>query len=314
VAWLQCCNYGCASSCRSCSLQQDSEEFYGYCVTMGEWKTVIKPKDKLFDLQLKELWKSKYLLWLFVKRDLTVQFKQTIFGFAWYFISPLISVATYVIIFSRVAGIPTDDIPQPLFYMSGVCLWNYFSMCITKISTTFQGNAGLYGKVYFPRLISPISAVFSNMFKFSIQLVLFVALYLYFTAVKGVNNHPNIYLTLFPIIVILLAGIAFGLGLIVTSLTTKYRDLSNFFGVFVSLWMYATPIVYPMSAIENASLKHIMSLNPLTPIIEAFKYGSMGAGEFSWSGLTYSTVTMIILIIIGVLMFNRKQKVFIDTI
>lgn len=280
---------------------------------MENFTTEIKPKDKLFNLELKEVWAKKYLLWLFIKRDILVQFKQTIFGLGWYFISPLVSTAIYIIIFSRVAGIPTDGIPKPLFYLSGQCLWNYFSQCLTKVSETFATNSGLFGKVYFPRLIMPISQVVSHLFRFSIQMTLFVIVYVIY-AIVGVDVHPNWYLLLFPVLVLMLGFTAMGLGLIVTSMTTKYRDLKNFFGVFVSLWMYATPIVYPMSVIENPTLKNIMRLNPLTSIIEAFKYGSMGAGEFSWGWLAYSFGIMVVLLLIGMLMFNRKQKLFIDTI
>ena len=280
---------------------------------MEAFTTEIKPKDKAFNLDLKEVWAKKYLLWLFIKRDITVQFKQTIFGMGWYFISPLISTAIYIIIFSRVAGIPTDGIPEPLFYLSGVCLWNYFSQCLNKISTTFSANSGLYGKVYFPRLIIPLSQVFSHLFRFSIQMTLFVIVYVVY-AIKGVDVAPNLYLLLFPLLVLMLGGHALGLGLIVTSLTTKYRDLTNFFGVFVSLWMYATPVVYPMSAIKNETLAYIMRLNPLTSITESFKYGALGAGEFSWAWLAYSFAVMLVLMLLGALMFNRKQKMFIDTI
>lgn len=280
---------------------------------MENFTTEIKPKDKLFNLDLKEVWAKKYLLWLFIKRDILVQFKQTIFGLGWYFISPLISTGIYIIIFSRVAGIPTDGIPQPLFYLSGVCLWNYFSQCLTKISETFSSNADLFGKVYFPRLIIPISQVVSHLFRFSIQMALFVVVYVVY-AILGTHVSPNWYLLLFPVLVFMLGFTAMGLGLIITSMTTKYRDLKNFFGVFVSLWMYATPVVYPMSVIKNETLANIMRLNPLTSIIESFKYGAMGAGEFSWGWLAYSFGVMVALLLIGILMFNRKQKVFIDTI
>lgn len=280
---------------------------------MEQFTTEIKPKDKLFNFDFCEVWAKRYLLWLFIKRDIMVQFKQTIFGLGWYFISPLISTVIYIIIFSRVAGIPTDGIPEPLFYLSGQCLWNYFSQCLTKVSATFSGNADLFGKVYFPRLIIPISQVVSHLFKFSIQMLLFVIVYVIY-AIAGVDVHPNWYLLLFPVLVFMLGFTAMGLGLIVTSMTTKYRDLNNFFGVFVSLWMYATPIVYPMSVIENPTLKTVMRLNPLTSIIEAFKYGAMGAGEFSWGWLAYSFGVMLVLLFVGILMFNRKQKLFIDTI
>ena len=245
------------------------------------WTTVISPSSRQFNLGLKEVWQKRYLIWLFIKRDLTVQFKQTIFGFGWYFISPIFSTIIYIIVFGRIAGIPTDGIPQPVFYLSGICLWEYFSACLTSVSGTFKANSGLYGKVYFPRLVSPVSVVISKLFRFSLQLMTFVAVYIVFV-VQGMNIRPNIYLLLFPVIVITLAGIALGLGLIVTSFTTKYRDFNILFGTIISLWMYATPIVYPLSYVSNPTLHKIMLLNPLTALIETFKYGALGAGSFSW--------------------------------
>ena len=277
------------------------------------WNTVISPDSYQKGLGLVELWRKKYLIWLFIRRDLTVQFKQTIFGFGWYFISPLFSVVMYMIVFGRIANIPTDDIPQPIFYLSGICLWEYFSTCLTSVSNTFQSNAGLYGKVYFPRLVSPVSVVLSSLFRFSLQLGTFIIVYLIFVA-KGVDLHPNWYLLLFPVIILTLAGTALGLGLIVTSLTTKYRDLTNVFGTLVSLWMYATPIVYPLSFVTNPTLHKVMLLNPLTALIESFKYGAYGAGSFSWTSLAYSIGCMLVLVLIGTALFNRKQKYFIDTI
>ena len=277
------------------------------------WNTVISPDSYQKGLGLVELWRKKYLIWLFIRRDLTVQFKQTIFGFGWYFISPLFSVVMYMIVFGRIANIPTDDIPQPIFYLSGICLWEYFSTCLTSVSNTFQSNAGLYGKVYFPRLVSPVSVVLSSLFRFSLQLGTFIIVYLIFVA-KGVDLHPNWYLLLFPVIILTLAWTALGLGLIVTSLTTKYRDLTNVFGTLVSLWMYATPIVYPLSFVTNPTLHKVMLLNPLTALIETFKYGAYGAGSFSWTSLAYSIGCMLVLVLIGTALFNRKQKYFIDTI
>jgi len=277
------------------------------------WTTVITPQSHAKGLGLRELWQKRYLIWLFIKRDLTVQFKQTIFGFAWYFISPLFSVVMYMVVFGRIAGIPTDDVPQPVFYLSGICLWEYFSACLTSVAGTFQSNAGLFGKIYFPRLVSPVSVVISKLFHFSLQLGTFVIVYLFFVF-KGVNLRPNIYLLLFPVVIMTIQGIALGLGLIVSSLTTKYRDLTNFFGVFVSLWMYATPIVYPLSYVTNPTLHKIMLLNPMTALIETFKYGAYGAGEFSWQALGYSIAFMFGLLLIGIAMYNRKQKFFIDTI
>ena len=219
----------------------------------------------------------------------------------------------YIIVFGRIAGIPTDDIPQPVFYLSGICLWDYFSACLTAVSNTFQTNAGLFGKVYFPRLVSPVSVVISKMFHFSLQLGTFIIVYLLFVF-KGVNLHPTWYLLLFPVLVFMIQCQALGLGLIISSLTTKYKDLVNFFGVFVSLWMYATPIVYPLSYVTNPMLHKIMLLNPMTAIIETFKYGAYGAGQFSWTALGYSAAIIFVLLIVGIAMFNRKQKFFIDTI
>ena len=262
---------------------------------------------------MKELWKKKYLIWLFIKRDITVQYKQTIFGMGWYFISPLFTMFMYMVVFGRIAGIQTDDIPQPVFYLSGICLWEYFSTCLTDVSGTFQKNANLFGKVYFPRLVSPVSIVVSRLFRFSIQFMTFIAVYILFVC-KGVNLQPTWYLLLFPVVMLTLQGLALGLGLIISSLTTKYRDLVNFFGVFVSLWMYATPIVYPLSQVQDETLRHIMKLNPLTSLIETFKVGAYGAGQFSWLTLAYSIVFMLVLLFIGIRMFNRKQKFFIDTI
>ena len=282
-------------------------------MTNEYWTTEISPTSFAKGLGLKELWQKKYLIWLFIKRDITVQFKQTIFGMGWYFISPLFTMFMYIVVFGRVAGIPTDGIPQPVFYLSGICLWEYFSECLTAVSGTFQTNASLYGKVYFPRLVSPVSVVISKMFRFSLQLATFVAVYLFY-AIKGVDLHPNVYLLLFPILMLLIQCLALGLGLIISSLTTKYRDLTNFFGVFVSLWMYATPIVYPLSYVTNPTLHKIMLLNPMTAIIETFKYGAYGAGQFSWTALGYSALFAFVLLFIGIAMFNRKQKFFIDTI
>ena len=277
------------------------------------WTTEISPDSYARGLGLRELWQKRYLIWLFIKRDITVQFKQTIFGMGWYFISPLFTMFMYIVVFGRIAGIPTDDIPQPVFYLSGICLWEYFSTCLTEVAATFQTNAGLFGKVYFPRLVMPISKVISKMFRFSLQLSTFVFVYVLY-ALKGVNLHPNWYLCLFPVLIMMMQGLALGLGLIISSLTTKYRDLTNFFGVFVSLWMYATPIVYPLSYVTNPTLHKIMLFNPMTAIIETFKYGAYGAGEFSWTALGYSALIILVILFTGIAMFNRKQKFFIDTI
>lgn len=277
------------------------------------WDIVIEPKSSIWHLGVKDVWEKRYLLWLFIQRDLTVAYKQTIVGFAWYFISPIITTLIYMVVFGRIAGLPTDDIPQPLFYLSGLCLWNYFSVCLGRSATTLQAYAGIYSKVYFPRLIPPISVLISQLFRFTIQILLFIAVYVYYVA-NGLSIHPNWYALLFPVLIFMLAGMALGLGLIVSSLTVKYRDFSLLFGTIVSLWMYATPIVYPLSVVTNPFLYKCMTLNPITFIIEAFKYGAMGIGYFSWAGLAYCAALMCILLFLGIILFNHKQKYFIDTI
>lgn len=277
------------------------------------YTTVINPNESAFRFNIKELWQRRYLLWLFVKRDLTVQYKQTVLGFAWYFVGPIITMLTYLLVFGKIAGIPTDGIPQPVFYLSGICLWEYFSTCLLNSSMSLQNNTDLFSKVYFPRLISPISSIISKLFRLSLQLLVFIFVYVLYVF-SGYDLHPNLYLLLFPILLFILQGISLGLGLIISSLSVKYRDLRGFFGVFVSLWMYATPIVYPMSQVHNETLHRIMELNPLTSLFEAFKFGAFGAGEFSWKGIAFAAICMIVLLIIGIPLFNKKQKSFIDTV
>ncbi|MBR6116473.1 MAG: ABC transporter permease [Paludibacteraceae bacterium] len=277
------------------------------------FNTVITPESYSRGLGLRELWAKRYLVWLFIKRDITVQYKQTIFGMGWYFVSPLFTMFMYIVVFGKIAGIPTDDVPQPVFYLSGICLWEYFSTCLTEVAGTFQTNAALFGKVYFPRLVAPVSKVASKMFRFGLQLSTFIIVYIVYV-LHGYQLCPNWYLLLFPVLILMIQLLALGLGLIVSSLTTKYRDLTNFFGVFVSLWMYATPIVYPLSYVENPTLHKIMLFNPMTAIIESFKYGAYGAGQFSWTALGYSALIILCLLFLGIAMFNRKQKFFIDTI
>ncbi len=277
------------------------------------FNTVITPESYSRGLGLRELWAKRYLVWLFIKRDITVQYKQTIFGMGWYFVSPLFTMFMYIVVFGKIAGIPTDDVPQSVFYLSGICLWEYFSTCLTEVAGTFQTNAALFGKVYFPRLVAPVSKVASKMFRFGLQLSTFIIVYIVYV-LHGYQLCPNWYLLLFPVLILMIQMLALGLGLIVSSLTTKYRDLTNFFGVFVSLWMYATPIVYPLSYVENPTLHKIMLFNPMTAIIESFKYGAYGAGQFSWTALGYSALIILCLLFLGIAMFNRKQKFFIDTI
>lgn len=284
-----------------------------------KWTTVIKPRNKLFEVNLKEIWDYRDLLFLFVKRSITVAYKQTILGPLWWIIQPSITVIMYMVVFGGIAGIPTDGIPQPLFYLGGICMWQYFSDCLGKSSSTFLSNAGIFGKVYFPRLIMPLSNIISNLVRFGIQFGLFVAVYIFY-AIKGVAPSPNWYFLLFPLLVLMLAGIALGTGIVVSSMTTKYRDLSILFSFIVSLWMYATPIVYPLSQVAGKQkygfdVADIMCLNPVTPIIETFKHGALGAGQFiGWGWLAYSFVFMLLVLALGILIFNRVQKSFMDTV
>lgn len=277
------------------------------------YTTVINPNKSAFRFNIKEIWQRRYLLWLFIKRDLTVQYKQTVLGFAWYFVGPIITMLTYLLVFGTIAGIPTDGIPQPVFYLSGICLWEYFSTCLLTSSMSLQNNSDLFSKVYFPRLLSPISSIISRLFRLSLQLLVFIVVYILYVF-RGYDLHPNLYLFLFPVLLFILQGISLGLGLIISSLSVKYRDLRGFFGIFVSLWMYATPIVYPMSHVTNGTLHRIMELNPLTSMFEAFKFGVFGEGEFSWQGIAYAAICMMVLLLIGMPLFNKKQKSFIDTV
>lgn len=283
------------------------------------WTTVIKPKNKLFEINLKEIVDYRDLLFLFVKRNIITQYKQTLLGPLWFFIQPAFTVIMYMVVFGGIAGIPTDGIPQPLFYLGGVCMWQYFSDCLNKTSNTFVDNAGIFGKVYFPRLITPLANTISNLVRFGIQFLLFVIVYVCIV-MAGFSVRPNIYLLLFPLLVVMLAGLALGFGIIISSMTTKYRDLQVLFSFVVSLWMYATPIVYPLSQVKGKmvmgmDLYRIMCFNPITPVIETFKYGMLGAGEFiGWGWLAYSLGFMLLLLFLGMLIFNRVQRSFMDTV
>ena len=280
-----------------------------------DWTTVIKPKEKLLQVDFRELWRYRDLCLLFVKCNITTQYKQTILGPLWYIIQPLITVVMYMVVFGGIAKIPTDGLPQPLFYLGGICMWQYFSDCLNKTSDTFSANAGIFGKVYFPRLIVPLSNVLSNLLRFGIQFALFLVVYaIYQIWIIPGEIHTNWYVLLLPLLVIMLAGLALGFGILFSSMTTKYRDMTLLLGYFVSLWMYATPVIYPLSTITNPKLHFIMSLNPLTGIVEAFKYGMLGAGEFSWGMLAYSFAFMVVLLALGVVIFNRVQRTFMDTV
>ncbi len=277
-----------------------------------EYNTVIKPKNKLFDIDFKELWEYRDLFSMFVKRDIITQYKQTILGPAWFFIQPAITTIMYMIVFGGIAGIPTDGLPQPMFYLAGIVCWQYFADCLNKTSSTFTTNQAIFGKVYFPRLIVPLSTVASNLVRMGIQFLMFLAVYIYYI-LTGVEVAPNIYIVLLPVLILMLAGLSLGFGIIISSLTTKYRDLTILFTFIVQLWMYATPIIYPLSSM-SAKRQWIMALNPVTSIVETFKYGTMGVGTFSWLQLGYSFGFMVVLMAIGIVIFNKVQRSFMDTV
>lgn len=281
---------------------------------MEKWTTLIKPKNSLFDINFRELWQYRDLCTLFVKRNIITQYKQTVLGPLWYLIQPLMTTIMYMVVFGGIAKISTDGLPQPLFYLAGICFWQYFSDCLTKTSNTFVTNASIFGKVYFPRLIVPISDVFSNLVRFLIQFMLFLVVYAYYQLFTPLTIHTNWYALLIPVLVLIEAGLALGFGILFSSLTTKYRDLQLLLSFFVTLWMYATPVIYPLSTITNRKLYLVMSLNPLTGLIEAFKYGMLGVGQFSWLALGYSFLFMVVLLMLGIVIFNKVQRSFMDTV
>jgi lipopolysaccharide transport system permease protein len=277
-----------------------------------EYTTIIKPKNKLFDIDFKELWQYRDLFSMFVKRDIITQYKQTILGPAWFFIQPAITTIMYMIVFGGIAGIPTDGLPQPMFYLAGIVCWQYFADCLNKTSSTFTTHQAIFGKVYFPRLIVPLSTVASNLVRMGIQFLMFLAVYIYYILV-GVAIAPNIYILLLPLLILMLAGLSLGFGIIISSMTTKYRDLTILFTFIVQLWMYATPIIYPLSSM-SPKRQWIMALNPVTSIVETFKFGTMGVGTFSWGQLGYSFGFMVVLMVIGIVIFNKVQRSFMDTV
>lgn len=276
------------------------------------WDLIINNQRSLFDLKLQDVWAYRDLLFLFVKRDFVTFYKQTVLGPLWFFIQPIFTSLVFSFVFGDLAGISTDGLPQPLFYLAGITAWNYFSECITKSSAVFNKNASIFGKVYFPRLIMPLSIVLSNLILFGVQFLLFT-FYMFFYWYKGANFELTYVVFLFPIVVFLMALLGMGLGLIVSAMTTKYKDLTFLITFGVQLFMYATPIIYPLSAAPE-KYKHWIELNPMSHLIETFRYGFLGVGEFSFSNLMYSAVFSVITFIIGVIIFNKTEKNFIDTI
>jgi len=265
-----------------------------------------------FDLRLGELWKYRDLTGLFVRRDFVSVYKQTILGPLWFLIQPILTTITFTVIFGRIAKMPTDGLPQFLFYMSGTVVWTYFSDCLNKTSNTFITNSQLFGKVYFPRLTVPISILISTLIAFIIQFILFLGFTLYFW-LKGAAIQPNIWVLFTPVLLVMMAGLGLGCGIIVSSLTTRYRDLRFLVAFGVQLWMFATPIIYPVSSIPE-QYQMLIKANPITPIVETFRYAFLGAGTVSIPNLLYSAGFMLVVLTIGILLFNRIEATFMDSI
>ena len=277
-----------------------------------EWTKVIEPKTGLFQLRLNELWRYRDLVLMFIRRDFVSNFKQTILGPLWFFIQPLLTTITYVIIFGRVAKLSTDGLPMLLFYLSGITIWNYFSETMTRTSGVFRENAGLFDKVYFPRLTMPVSIVISNLMRFSIQFILFLFIWSFYLF-KTDLIQPNAYLLLTPFLLLIMGLLALGLGMIISALTTKYKDLSFLISFSIQLLMFATPVIYPISSVP-AEYKHLIAANPISAVIETFRFGFLGSGVFSWSGLFYSFGIALLILLFGILVFNRVEKRFTDVI
>lgn len=275
------------------------------------WTVEIRPNSGWFDLNLKEIWRYRDLLFLFVKRDIVTIYKQTILGPLWFIIQPILTTLMFTLVFGRIARIPTDGIPPVIFYLSGITIWNYFADCLNKTSNTFVANQNIFGKVYFPRITVPGSIVISTMFRFAVQLGIFLVLWGYYSYQGKVEANPVAFLL--PVIVLIMAITSLGFGMLFSSMTTKYRDLQFLLAFAVQLWMYATPVIYPLSFIPEKYVG-FLQLNPIAPLVESMRYGFLGQGSFSWEGIGYSAVFAIGIFCLGVIVFSRVEKNFMDTV
>ncbi len=276
------------------------------------WTMILRPKKSLFEVNLRELWQYRDLVALFVRRDFVAKYKQTILGPIWFVIQPLLTTLMFVVVFGNIAGIPTDGIPQVLFYMSGIVGWNYFATCLNDTSQTFLKNAAIFGKVYFPRLAMPLSIVISNLVSFVIQFLFLLCFLLYFF-LRGADISTSYEVLLIPFLVMMMAGLGLGFGIIISSLTTKYRDLTHLVSFGVSLWMYATPIIYPLSEIPER-YRLLVLANPMTPLVETFKTALLGVGTVNYHHLLYSLAFTMVLLAVGILIFNKVERTFMDTV
>ena len=282
--------------------------------TSPSWDLVIRPKTGWFDLHLYDLWRYRDLIGMFVWRDFVANFKQTILGPLWFIIQPLLTTVTFTIVFGNIAKLGTDGLPSLLFYMSGIIGWSYFSDCLNSTSSTFTSNAGIFGKVYFPRLAVPLSIVISSLLKYGIQFAFFLCFFVYYYFFTSAAIHPNPVLLLTPLLLLIMAGLGLGCGIIISSLTTKYRDLRFLVGFAVQLAMYATPVIYPLSKLQGSRFLWLVLLNPMTPVIETFRYGFLGAGTFRPEYLALSTGITALLLFICILLFTHIEKTFMDTV
>lgn len=282
---------------------------------MEKWDFHIQPHSSLFSLKLGEVWRYRDLLRMYVKRDIVTYYKQTVLGPLWFFIQPAITTIMFMFVFGGIAGISTDGVPQPLFYMAGLLCWNYFADCLTRCSDTFIANQSVFGKVYFPRLVVPLSITISSLVKMGVQAVLFILIYLYYLCVGG-NCAINVYALLLPLLLLMLAGLGLGFGMLITSVTTKYRDLKFLITFGIQLWMYATPVIYPLSTLSKNLPDYVWVLqaNPMTSIIETFKYAFLGSGMFSWTSLVYSLIFTLCVLLFGTIVFNKVEHNFIDVV
>lgn len=281
---------------------------------MSDYDLIIRPKRHAFDINFKEIWQYRDLLLMFVKRDVITVYKQTVLGPIWFVVQPILTTITYIVVFGNIAKISTDGTPMALFYLSGIVIWNYFSESFTQTSDTFMQNSQIFGKVYFPRLIMPLSKVISGLIKFFIQLSFFLLVYAYYLINDPGVVQPNWTIALIPFYVLIMSMTGLGLGILFTSMTTKYRDLKFLITFGVQLLMYATPVIYPMSTIPEGKFKMILQLNPLSPIVESFKYSFLGAGEFSLTGLAYSLGFALVALFFGMIVFHKTERNFIDTV
>ncbi len=281
---------------------------------MQNYDLIIRPKKHAFDINFKEIWQYRDLLRMFVKRDIITVYKQTILGPIWFIVQPILTTLIYIVVFGKIAEISTDGTPQALFYLSGITIWNYFAESFNTTAKTFTENANIFGKVYFPRLIMPIAKVTSGLIKFLIQFTFFMVVYLYYIFTGDASVNPNWTIALLPVYIALMAAFGLGTGIIFTSLTTKYRDLVFLLSFGVQLLMYASPVIYPVSAIDDGLLKTVILYNPFTPILEGFKYAFLGAGHFSWWNLGYSVIFATVLLIVGIVVFHKTERNFIDTV